>query len=280
MTPIRTAVIPVGGFGTRFLPCTKSIPKEMLPLGRKPVVQHVVEEAVRSGIEHIIFVVSHRKQAVQEHFSPNELLEDYLVSVGLGDQVEELRHITSLAQFSFVHTRPPYGNASALRAARHLLHRESFVLLWSDEAMLTTGTTRLASCIETYLTTGMPVISCVKIDEPERRVNYGMAELAMYGEDPHVQRIVRIVEKPAVGTEPSPYATHGAYLLPHDVFDALEATVPRENGEYVIADVLARLGVQLPLLARIIPDALYLDCGNPDEYLRSQTLYATWQRGI
>ncbi len=274
MSSVRTAVIPAGGFGTRFLPCTKSIPKEMFPLGHKPVIQHVVEEVVGAGIEHIIFVVSHRKTSVQNHFSPNELLEEYLIGAGKGEDVERLRELTRLARFTFVHTLPPYGNAGALRAARHLLNGEPFALLWSDEVMLTTGSSRLTRCLELFDTEGLPVISSVAIPEPERRMHYGMAELRAYKDNPHVQEIVRIVEKPRAGEEPSEYATHGAYILPSRVFDALDDTKPRENGEYVLADVLTTLSHQMTMLAQILPDATYLDCGNPEEYLRSQVLYA------
>ncbi len=274
MSSVRIAVIPAGGFGTRFLPCTKSIPKEMFPLGHKPVIQHVVEEVVDAGIEHIIFVVSHRKTAVQNHFSPNELLEEYLIGAGKGEDVERLRELTRLARFTFVHTMPPYGNAGALRAARHLLHGEPFALLWSDEVMLTTGASRLRRCLDLFESEGLPVISSVLISEPERRARYGMAELRPYKDDVNVRKIVRIVEKPAQGEEPSEYATHGAYILPTRVFDALDDTKPRENGEFVIADVLTTLSHQMTMLAHILPDATYLDCGNPEEYLRSQVLYA------
>lgn len=247
----------------------------MFPLGRKPVIQHVVEEAVQSGIEHIIFVVSHRKSAVQNHFSPNELLEEYLIGLGKGDEVSELRDLSKIAHFTFVHTTPPYGNASALRAVRHLIPYEAFALLWSDEVIFAPGVPRLARCLDVYEREHLPVISTVEIHESERRQNYGMAELRERGSDPTVCDIVRIVEKPSPGEEPSPFAAHGAYVLPCEVFDALDETPARANGEYVIADVLQTLGKKMPLLAQLMPDAVYLDCGNPDEYLRSQGIYAT-----
>jgi UTP--glucose-1-phosphate uridylyltransferase len=246
----------------------------MLPLGRKPVVQHVVEEVVASGIDRIIFVVSHRKDAINHHFTANELLEEYLAGIGKGTEVDELRAISRLASFTFVYTQPPYGNGAVLRAVRPYLEGSPFVLVWSDEIILSRQGHRIRQCLDAFEQEGLPVISAVEIGNPLRRSKYGMAELRDFHGDPSVKEIVRIVEKPALGSEPSSFATHGAYILPPEIFRALDETPPDERGEYVITDILARLTAYTPILAKIIPEALYLDCGNPDDYLMSQIAYA------
>lgn len=190
---IKTAVIPAGGWGTRFLPATKSIPKEMFPLGNKPVILHVVEEAVASGIENIIFVVSHHKQAIESFFSSNQILEDYFLTLGKDHEVQKLRSIADMAEYSFVYTKPPYGNGGALQAARHLVPDENFVMVWSDEVIFSKTKPRIRQCIETFEKYGQPVISAVEIKDPAKRSRYGMAELADVRGSDEVKEIVRIV---------------------------------------------------------------------------------------
>jgi UTP--glucose-1-phosphate uridylyltransferase len=271
---IKTAVIPAGGYGTRFMPATKSIPKEMFPMGNKPVILHVVEEVVKSGIEEIIFVVSHHKQSIESFFSPNQILEDFFLKMGKIEKVEELRRICEMAKFSFVYTKPPYGNGGALASAKHLLRKKHpFLFIWSDELMLTPGVPRVKQCIEAWEKFGQPVISAVKIDDPEKRSRYGMAELKDLPGEEKVKEIIQIVEKPALGTEPSEYATHGAYVLTMDIFDALEKTPLGKDGELWMTDILNTYQKDHPILARLVDDALYLDCGNPLEYLKSQIDY-------
>lgn len=272
---IKTAVIAAGGYGTRFMPATKSIPKEMFPMGEKPVILHVVEEAVKSGIKQIIFVVSHHKQSIESFFSPNQILEDYFLKIGKPELVQELKTIETLADISYVYAKPPYGNGGALASAKHLLRKKHpFLFLWSDELMLTRDVPRIKQCVDTYQQYGRPVISAVEIKDPERRQRYGMAELRDMDGETNVKEIVRIVEKPALGQEPSSFATHGAYILPMSVFDSLEATPAGKDGEVWLTDVLSTMMKRgEKFVARIIPDVLYLDCGNPLEYLKSQIDY-------
>lgn len=273
MSKIRTAVIPAGGYGTRFLPATKSIPKEMFPLWNKPVILHVVEEAVASGIDNIIFVVSHHKQSVESFFGTNEVLEDYFTKIGKVEQVKALRKIENMADFSFVYTKPPAGNGAALSAARHLLVDEPFVLVWSDEIMLTNGKPRIKQCLDAFEKFGQPVISAVEI-EPDERKHYGMADLKDLPGDSTVKEIIRIVEKPKPGEEPSKYATHGAYVLTPEIFKSYETVVPGKNGELWLADLINDYQKDHKLLAKIIEGGEYLDCGRPEHYLISQVEYA------
>lgn len=273
MQQIKTAVIPAGGWGTRFLPTTKSVPKEMFPLGGKPIILHVVEEAVASGIENIIFVVSHNKQSIESFFSPNQEIEDYFVSMGKTEEVENLKKIYNLANFSYVYTKPPYGNGGALAAVRHFVKDEPFVLVWSDEIIFSKKAPRIKQCMDAYYKYGKPVISGVEIKDCNKRNCYGMAAFKDMDHETSIKEIINIVEKPALGTEPSSYATHGAYILTPDVFEALDRTKPDANGELWLSDIINNMKEKTGLLTQIIEDGHYLDCGDPLSYLYSQMDY-------
>lgn len=270
---IKTAVIPAGGWGTRFLPCTKSIPKEMFPLGNKPVILHVVEEAVASGIENIIFVVSHHKQSIESFFSSNDILEEYFLRLGKKTQVKNLQKITNLANYDFVYTKSPLGNGGALSAARHLIEHEPFVLVWSDEVIFSKPKPRILQCIETFEKYQQPVISAIKIHDANKRQRYGMADLKDMKGEKEIKEILKIVEKPIPGKEPSVYAAHGAYVLVPEVFKALDKTKPGKNNELWLTDIINVMKKETGLLAKIIPDGNYLDCGDPLEYVYSQVDY-------
>ena len=273
MNKIKTALIPAGGWGTRFLPSTKSIPKEMFPLGTKPVILHVVEEAVASGIENIIFVVSHHKQSIESFFSANEILEDYFLKCGKKEQVADLRRIANMANFDFVYAKNLAGNGGALEAARHLLLNDPFVLVWSDEVIFSKKEPRIKQCLDAFYKYGKPVISAVEIKDELKRKRYGMAELRDLPGEEEIKEIVRIVEKPDSGKEPSVYAAHGAYVLTPEVFSALDKTKLGKNKELWLTDIINKMKEKTGLLAKIIPDGRYLDCGDPLEYLYSQMEY-------
>lgn len=273
MNKIKTAVIPVGGWGTRFLPITKSIPKEMLPLGNKPIILHVVEEVVASGIKNIIFVVSQHKQVIESFFSGNEMLEDYFAKIGAKEQADNLKKITALAEFTFVYTKNPHGNSGALGAVRNLVGNEPFVLVWSDEVIFSKQKPRIKQCLEAFEKYNKPVISAIKIVDPQKRQRYGMAALKDVADESEIKEIIDIKEKPAPGTEPSEYATHGAYVLTPEIFTALDKIPNNKNKDLGIVDVINIMKEKTGLLAKIIPDGHYLDCGNPLEYLYSQIDY-------
>lgn len=273
ITKINTAVIPAGGLGTRFLPSTKSIPKEMFPLCGKPVILHVVEELVASGITNIIFVVSHNKQSIESFFSPNPEVEDYYKKIGKDKEVRQLKTIAKLANFSYVYTQSPNGNGSALASARHLLENKSFVLIWSDELIISKKSPRVKQCLDAYYKYGKPVISTIKIEDPKMRSRYGMAELKDLKGEKEIKEIIKIIEKPGFGKEPSPYASHGAYILTKDVFKALDKTKPDHNGDLWLSDVINNMKKETGLIAKIITNGHYLDCGDPLSYLYSQIDY-------
>lgn len=275
MPKIKTAVIPAGGHGTRFLPASKSIPKEMFPIGEWPVIYHVVEEVVKSGINNIIFVVAHHKHSIEYFFSPNIELEEYLKHRGKKDKVSILKKIAGMAEFTFVYSQPPYGNGAPIAAVEHLLKDEPFVLVWGDEFVINKGKPRIKQCVEAFEKHNKTVISALEIKDPKRRKLYGMADLKpLSKKDDTIQEIVKIVEKPKPGKEPSPFAAHGAYVLTPRIFEALKHTKVGKDGELWIADLLNYVQKKEGLIAKIIKDADYLDCGNPLLYLLSQIDYA------
>ncbi len=274
---IKTAIIPVGGYGTRFLPMTKVIPKEMLPLGHKPLLLHAVESVIRAGIEHVILIVAPHKFSIERFFSRDELIEEHLIKTGHKKEVEYLRDITGLAKYSFVITKPPVGNGGCLLAAKHLIQKdEPFIVTWGDEIILTPPKTPTVTeqCLDAFEKHKKPIIAGVRIPDPARRSRYGMAELKPLRGDAHTKKLVRIVEKPKLGKEPSPFAAHNTYVVPYELFDAIEHTKAGKGGELWLSDALNHLGKKTGLLTRLIDQGTYFDCGDADNYVRAQALYA------
>lgn len=272
MPTIDTAVVPAGGSGTRFFPFTKSIPKEMLPLGNKPIVLHVVEELAAAGIKKIIFVVSHSKHSVEDFFTFNEAYTNLLEKQKRKKFLKEIKRIESLAEYEFVFTRPPYGNGGAILAAREILRDKPFILTWADEIIFTKKEPRALQCINAFKKYGKPVISSIQIKNPDKRCLYGMVKFKDFGEDEEVKEILEIVEKPKPGKEPSEYAAHGAYVLTPEFFDSYKKVKP-VKGEIRITDLISHMKKNTGLLAKLIPDGDYIDCGDPESYASAQTKY-------
>src|SRR5580692_836486 len=172
---IRKAIIPAAGFGTRFLPATKAMPKEMLPIVDKPIIQYVVEEAVASGIEDIVIVTGWHKRSIEDHFDYPFELEKRLLESGKEEQAEQVRKIAEMANFIYVRQKGPYGNGTPILNARRVIGNEPFAILWGDEFIYSTPP-RLSQMMAVYDKYGMPNISAVRV--PETDVNkYGIADV-------------------------------------------------------------------------------------------------------
>jgi UTP--glucose-1-phosphate uridylyltransferase len=176
MSKIRKAVIPAAGYGTRFLPVVKSVPKEMLPVVDKPAIQYIVEEAVASGIEDIIIVTSSSKKAIEDYFDNNLELEAYLEKNGKLDQLEQIRKISSLANFIYVRQKGPYGNGTPVLNAEKIIGDEPFAVMWGDQFTASTVQPRLKQCIDVFEKYGRPVISAVKVPKKDL-VRYGVPKV-------------------------------------------------------------------------------------------------------
>jgi UTP--glucose-1-phosphate uridylyltransferase len=279
MAKIRKAVIPAAGFGTRFLPQTKAMPKEMLPIVDKPVIQYVVEEAVESGIEDVIIVTGALKRAIEDHFDVMnaELLKN-LEASGKHDLIEHTKQISEMANFIYVRQKGPYGNGTPVLAAEPIIDNESFAVLWGDEFIMSEPP-RLEQMIQVHEKYGGVVISGVRIEKKEDLHRYGIADLEPV--DGNVYKIKSIVEKPEPDKAPSDIATHGAYILPPEVFSALKSLKPGQGGEIWLVDAINLLRDEgVPIYAVEIKNGRYYDTGNKLEYMKTAVELALKHKDI
>ena len=263
---VRKAVIPAAGFGTRFLPQTKAMPKEMLPVVDKPVIQYVVEEMVASGISDIVMITGWHKRPIEDHFDYPFELEKRLEEAGKEKELMEVRRIADMANFIYVRQKGPYGNATPVYCARNVIGNEPFAVLWGDE-FIESDPPRLKQMIDVYEEYGQPVISAVRIEEKEDLSRYGIAEIERIKDN--VYEIKKIVEKPEVKKAPSNLATHGAYILPPEIFPIIENLKPGKSGEIWLPDAIGQLLKIEKVLACEIKNATYYDTGNKFEYLKT-----------
>ncbi|GDX62428.1 UTP--glucose-1-phosphate uridylyltransferase [Candidatus Levyibacteriota bacterium] len=268
MKKIRKAVIPAAGFGTRFLPQTKALPKEMLPIVDKPVIQYVVEEIVASGVKDIIIVTGALKRAIEDHFDvPNQ---DLIKNLEQGDKhelLEQTRMISEMANFIYVRQKGLYGNGTPVLAAEPIIEDEPFAVLWGDE-FIYSKPPRLAQMMEVHQELGGIVISGVRIEKKEDLKRYGIADLELVRNN--VYKIKSIVEKPDPDSAPSNIATHGAYIVPPEIFRALKSLKPGKGGEIWLVDAINLLQNEgVPVYAVEIQNGRYYDTGNKLEYMKT-----------
>lgn len=265
---ITKALIPAAGFGTRFLPQTKAMPKEMLPIVDKPVIQYVVEEIVASGIEDVVIVTGSTKRAIEDHFDvPNQDLVQNLVNGQKEQLLEQIRRIADMANFIYIRQKGPYGNGTPVLAGEPVIGNEPFAVIWGDE-FIYAEPPRLKQMIDVYEKYGGMVISGVKIEKKEDLKRYGIADLEPV--EGNVYKIKKIVEKPDPDKAPSNIATHGAYILPPEIFAALKKLNPGQGGEIWLVDAINMLKDEgVPLYAVEVENGKYYDTGNKLEYLKT-----------
>lgn len=269
---ITKVIIPAAGFGTRFLPATKSMPKEMLPIVDKPIIQYVVEEAVAAGVQDIIIVTGWHKRAIEDYFDYPYELEKRLEEAGKLKELEEVRRVAEMANFIYLRQKGPYGNATPVYCARHLINKnEDFAVMWGDE-FIDAKPPRLAQMLKVYKKHGGAVISAVRVGREEVS-RYGIAEVTAVRDN--IFKIKKIVEKPKPGSAPSDLATHGAYILPGKIFPIIQDLKPGKGGELWLPDaidVLIKTG--FPVYACEIKNGCYYDTGNKLEYLMANIDFA------
>ncbi len=265
---IRKALIPAAGFGTRFLPQTKAMPKEMLPIVDRPVIQFVVEEIVNSGIKDIVIVTGANKRAIEDHFDdPSEDLVQNLVNGNKQKLLDAIQKISEMANFIYVRQKGPYGNGTPVLAGEPVIGDEPFAVLWGDEFIYATPP-RLSQMIEVYEKYGGIVISGVRIENKNDLKRYGIADLEPV--EGNIYKIKQIVEKPEPDKAPSNIATHGAYILPPEIFDALKKLGPGKGGEIWLVDAINLLQKEgVPLYTVEIQNGKYYDTGNKLEYMKT-----------
>lgn len=273
---IRKAVIPAAGFGTRFLPQTKAMPKEMLPIVDKPVIQYVVEELVDSGITDIVIVTGWHKRAIEDHFDyPFELIK-MLEMQKKEKLLEEVKRTSSLANFIYIRQKGPYGNGTPVLCAKSVIGDEPFVAIWGDE-FIYAKPPRAKQCIDVFEKYGDPVISAVRVPK-ENVTRYGIVE-ATNIED-NIWQIKRMMEKPTREEAPSNLAAHGCYVLTPDIFPVLENLAPGKDGEIWLPDAIRELLKKRPVYACEIKNGKYYDTGNKLEYLKTVVEFALQHKDL
>jgi UTP--glucose-1-phosphate uridylyltransferase len=237
MKKVRKAIIPAAGLGTRFLPATKAMPKEMLPIVDKPTIQYIVEEAVASGIEDIIIVTGKGKRAIEDHFDLAPELERNLAEKGKHDLLEKVQHSSNLVNIHYIRQKEPKGLGHAVWCARNFIGDEPFAVLLGDDIVVS-ETPCVKQLINQYEETGSSVIGVQKVDHNQTN-RYGIIDPA--SKEDRRYRVNNFVEKPALGTAPSNLAIMGRYLLTPEIFGLLENQETGAGGEIQLTDAIQKL---------------------------------------
>lgn len=272
MKKVTKAIIPAAGFGTRFLPQTKAMPKEMMPLIDKPIIQYVVEELVEAGIQDIIIVGSTNKRAIEDHFDiPSE---DLLANLRTGGEkkkpyIDLIESIANMANFVYVRQKGPYGNATPLLSAAHLIGDEPFIYTWADD-FFSPEANSTKQMIETYEKHGGGVFACKKAREEKEYSSYGFAAGPEIAEG--LIEMTKIIEKPGSSAlAPSDLASVSGYLLPAGLLDYIERGIDtHEEGEFTFQPFVQQMiDDGHKFYAKEIQDGTYYDTGDKLEYLKT-----------
>lgn len=263
---VRKAVIPAAGLGTRFLPASKAIPKEMIPVVDKPAIQYVVEECVAAGITDVLIVTGRAKSAIEDHFDRAPELEANLESKGKDDLLKEVRALADLADIHFVRQKEPLGLGHAVSVARPHVGDEPFAVLLGDDLMVDDAAL-LRSMIDASTTNGASVIA-LKRFPPEEISAYGCVRPVGAARDDGLVRFDAIIEKPKPEEAPSDLGVMGRYVFTPSIFDALDRITPGAGGELQLTDAIGLLNESEPVLGLPFEHGRY-DAGNKVDYLRA-----------
>jgi len=266
---VTKAVIPAAGLGTRFLPATKSVPKEMLPIVDRPAIQYVVEEAVRAGLTDVLIITARGKGAIEDHFDRNEELERHLAEHGKDDLLKEVQAINDLAKIHSVRQGDPLGLGHAVSVAREHVGGEPFAVLLGDDLMIDDALL-LRTMLDVHAQEGASVLALLEVSR-DQISTYGSAEIEPVRDGPEGQGVVRVksvVEKPAPDVAPSNLAVMGRYVLTPAIFDAIERTPPGVGGEIQITDAIGLLIEDEPVFGVTFTEGRY-DAGQKIDFLRA-----------
>ncbi|MEE2839352.1 MAG: UTP--glucose-1-phosphate uridylyltransferase GalU [Acidobacteriota bacterium] len=272
MKQVRQAVIPAAGLGTRFLPATKAVPKEMLPIVDKPTIQYVVEEVVQSGLENVVLVTSPKKGEIEGHFLHNTGLEQRLLELGKKKELQMVEEIAEMVSVSSVRQENPLGLGHAVLVAQSLLTEEPFAVLLGDD-IFRGDVPCLKQLLEAHQACQASVVAVMEVP-PEAVSRYGVVAVEpVEGKDDRLYRVRGLVEKPAPEDAPSNLIIPGRYILTPGIFEALKATQPGAGGEIQLTDGLKGLIEKEPLYAYRFRGVRY-DAGNKLEYLVATVQFA------
>ena len=259
---LKTAVLPVAGLGSRFLPITKSIPKEMLPIIDKPLIQFAIEEAIEAGIEKIVFVTSYTKKAIEDYFSINSELEKRLLQSNKENLIEKIHpKYFDKVEFSYVIQEEPNGLGHAILQAKDLVDDEFFGVMLADD-LLVNEIGCLSQLSNIHHENNSSVLGVFAAD-PEKISNYGVIDGVLDGDS---YKLNNIIEKPKVEEAPSNLAVFGRYILSKEIFNHLENTNPGINGEIQLTDAIKSLIEKDAVRAAEIMGKRF-DCGSKEGYI-------------
>lgn len=267
--PVRRAVIPAAGLGTRFLPATKATPKEMLPIVDKPTIQYIIEEALASGIEDIIIISGKSKRAIEDHFDRNMELEMSLEASGKFEQLEMVRRISEI-NLHYIRQKEPRGLGHAILCARRFIGDEPFAVLLGDD-VVDSEKPALKQLIDVYDRRGFSVLGIQEV-AAEKVSSYGIIDGAPT-EEARTYTVKDMVEKPAQEEAPSRLAVLGRYIITPEIFDILENTPPGRGNEIQLTDALRVLAKQQPMYAYNFEGRRY-DVGDKQGFIEATVEYA------
>lgn len=261
------AIICAAGLGTRFLPQTKAMPKEMLPIIDRPVIQLIIEEAIAAGVTDIIIVTGTTKRAIEDHFDRSDELEAELLEKGKNDKAEEIRRVAELANFVYIRQKgTPKGNARPVLNAQHLIDDdEPFFVFFADD-FFRSEVPRAVQLKEVYEKTGKSVITLIEVDKKDAD-KYGMAAVGAELDETTFE-LVTVIEKPGEDNTPSTYASVGGYLLTPDILPIIAKEQVDKNGEITLADSINELAQDGQVYGKFIQGTWH-DTGDPLKYLQA-----------
>lgn len=266
---IKKAIIPAAGLGTRFLPATKAMPKEMLPILDKPTIQYIVEEAARAGIEDIIIVTGKHKRAIEDHFDSQKELETTLYEKGKLELLDRVQYSTNLANIFYIRQKEQKGLGDAIYTAKQFIGNEPFAVLLGDD-IVESENPAIKQLMEQYETTGKSVIGVQTVPDSETH-RYGI--IAPKSQNGSLYEVNRFVEKPEKGTAPSNLAIMGRYILSPKIFDYLETQTEGSGGEIQLTDAIERLNKNDKVYAFDFEGQRY-DVGEKTGFVKTTIEYA------
>ncbi len=265
---IKTAIIPVAGLATRFLPLSKVVPKELWPLVDSPLIQYVISEAKNSGITRIVFIVGSQNKSFLDFLKPAPHLEKLLKDrkkENILNEIKKLEELLSGLSFSFVSQKKPLGDGHAILQAAKVLAQEPVAVLFVDD-IVDSQTLCLSQLIKIYKTCRKPVISLHRLPK-EKLHSYGIVDVDKIAS--RLYKVKKIVEKPAVGTAPSDLAIVGKYILTPEVFDYLKKAKPSDKGEIILAEVFEKMLKEGKTIYGYEFEGKWLECGTKQDWLKS-----------
>ncbi len=267
---IKKAIIPVAGYGTRFLPYTKSVPKAMLPILNKPAIQVICDEVVSSGITEILFIVGYKKEVIDEYFSASEELDNVLQKTGKFDFLKEIKYPETMAKISYVEQTELNGTAKAIELAKDFVQNEPFAVLFGDDIMYNENKPVIKQLIEVYEKTDKTVIGCKNV---EKNLVPLYASVEYSKEENGIYSVTKITEKPKLEEVKSTLSPLGRYVLKPNVFDVLKTLQVAKNGEYQLTDAFDVLAKNNDVCAYNFEGVRY-DMGSRLGYLKANVEFA------